>query len=343
MAECAEIKKQLSGYADARLDGRERSKVESHLAGCESCRKALAELEAVLRILRVTEPVPAPPDFLHRLHKKINAKSDSKIRFKSILSGIYFKVPISFAAATATAVLLVVLLQVRQPDSPALKSKQLPFLDRRIEISESMGKDVERQAGESERTIPEERGSSRPLPQPVAKSFDTLAEAKKESPFRTATAWDGNTGEFPEAMSASSPPEGGIHSEPVEWLLETRTETRPESEPRYEAAAPEKEKALGFKTESADENGTGEYHKGNRIRRIKEAVHGVGGRIISDEETEPVDSEQRMLIEIPANQYRNFAEVLNRTFTLQMPEPVHQDACVDPCIIRIRLKTESTD
>lgn len=51
---------ELSASLDRRLSVTERDRVEAHLAGCEDCRRQLAELERTVGLLR-TMPVAIPP------------------------------------------------------------------------------------------------------------------------------------------------------------------------------------------------------------------------------------------------------------------------------------------
>ena len=53
----------LSAYIDGQLDTRRREAVESHLAGCASCRQELEELRVVAGLLRRVSQAEAPRSF----------------------------------------------------------------------------------------------------------------------------------------------------------------------------------------------------------------------------------------------------------------------------------------
>ncbi|MBI4198233.1 MAG: zf-HC2 domain-containing protein [Chloroflexi bacterium] len=84
----------LSAYIDGRLSPGERSALEAHLAGCEPCRKELAELTSVVALLRSVPQVAAPRSFTLR---QAPAQHPWWLRYEA---------PLRFAA-TATVVLLV--------------------------------------------------------------------------------------------------------------------------------------------------------------------------------------------------------------------------------------------
>lgn len=49
---CFEVLAQLSDYVDGELAAEERSKIETHLAGCDTCTQFGGEFGAVLKALR---------------------------------------------------------------------------------------------------------------------------------------------------------------------------------------------------------------------------------------------------------------------------------------------------
>ena len=63
--DCTEIRPLISYYYDGEATPEERAKVERHLAGCEDCRRVLAEYRAISGDLR-DMAVPAPPVGLRR-------------------------------------------------------------------------------------------------------------------------------------------------------------------------------------------------------------------------------------------------------------------------------------
>jgi len=64
---CAEMIERASAYHDGELSDPERRAVEQHLAGCEACRRRLADYEALDAALRALPDVAASPAFARRL------------------------------------------------------------------------------------------------------------------------------------------------------------------------------------------------------------------------------------------------------------------------------------
>lgn len=68
---CQSVRELLSPYIDLVLSDEEKTKVEKHLAACESCRKDLAELQGAVNRIRGMEKLQAPSDFMKELHERL--------------------------------------------------------------------------------------------------------------------------------------------------------------------------------------------------------------------------------------------------------------------------------
>jgi tetratricopeptide (TPR) repeat protein len=64
---CAKVDALLLDYAYGELEAGSRAKVGLHLASCERCRGALAEISGTRRLMQTLEPQPAPEDGLESL------------------------------------------------------------------------------------------------------------------------------------------------------------------------------------------------------------------------------------------------------------------------------------
>ena len=56
---CDEYEPMLTAYVDGELEAEDRHRLEEHVAGCQACRQALAELNALqedLNMIKFTEP-----------------------------------------------------------------------------------------------------------------------------------------------------------------------------------------------------------------------------------------------------------------------------------------------
>lgn len=68
---CRNVRELLSPYIDLMLSDEDKTRVEEHLAACESCRKDLAELQNAVNRIRGMEKLEAPSDFMSGLHERL--------------------------------------------------------------------------------------------------------------------------------------------------------------------------------------------------------------------------------------------------------------------------------
>jgi len=78
---CADVSARLLGFVDGDLSDVEKALVEKHLAGCEHCRRKLAEISSADQFLRSELPPVAdaisPPEFLAlRIKHKLSHSND---------------------------------------------------------------------------------------------------------------------------------------------------------------------------------------------------------------------------------------------------------------------------
>jgi anti-sigma factor RsiW len=80
--DCTGIRPLISYYYDGEATPEERAQVEQHLAGCEDCRRILAQYRTIGSEIRDLA-VPAPPAGLHRdVWRAIEAQQTSTPRWK---------------------------------------------------------------------------------------------------------------------------------------------------------------------------------------------------------------------------------------------------------------------
>jgi len=72
---CKEIAQLLSEYVDGALPAGQVEQLEQHLADCEQCRQALADLRETLALVRELDEVAPPDDLLERIHARIEAEA----------------------------------------------------------------------------------------------------------------------------------------------------------------------------------------------------------------------------------------------------------------------------
>ena len=80
--DCKAIRPLISYYYDGEATPEERTQVEQHLAGCEDCRRVLAQYRTISSEMRDL-PMPVPPSGLHRdVWRAIEAQQASAPRWK---------------------------------------------------------------------------------------------------------------------------------------------------------------------------------------------------------------------------------------------------------------------
>ena len=94
-----DIRKLLSAYCGDDLESAQRMRIEEHLAGCASCRAALADLQTALRLIRTTPEAEPPPWLATRIMARVRQQQREKRSWlQRILYPLHVKLPIEVAA-----------------------------------------------------------------------------------------------------------------------------------------------------------------------------------------------------------------------------------------------------
>jgi hypothetical protein len=168
---CRKITGWMSEYIDGCLDARKAHLLEQHLAGCESCRRELAQLREAVSILHSVEPVQPPRDLADQVSRFIREERTAGARLKETGQfGLWFhSVPVR-AAVAAGFVLALVFLVGRNPPQKEETSAA------RFDEKEAPVADLDRiQATASEPA---------PLPVPTPAPADVPREDKRQAMFR---------------------------------------------------------------------------------------------------------------------------------------------------------------
>jgi len=106
---------ELSAYAAGHLARDEHARIEQHLAGCATCRQAVADYRLVLAQLRATAP-DAPEVVWARYRAEVRARRDARTR-RSWRARWLRPLPVaaSSAAAVAAAIVLWLAVTARPP------------------------------------------------------------------------------------------------------------------------------------------------------------------------------------------------------------------------------------
>ena len=111
---CAERRAALVAYLDEELGPAERAELETHLAGCEACRAALAAERRLSGALASLHPVVPPRDFEARFWARIARERDAPVGWLGRLLSRRLALGLGGAAAAAVALVLA----LRGPTEP---------------------------------------------------------------------------------------------------------------------------------------------------------------------------------------------------------------------------------
>jgi len=126
---CGAVQEQLSGYLDGALARRLAAKVDAHLKICNSCLRALEELESLKCRLRNTSTPTARPGFWAGVYAEIGGREPECARsFRDLLRLPQVRIP-ALAAGAVTVAFIIAWLSAalwtsrsRQPLSPPVFS-----------------------------------------------------------------------------------------------------------------------------------------------------------------------------------------------------------------------------
>lgn len=159
---CSEIEKYLSEYMDDDVNPSVREQMDLHLADCGQCRDKLDSLKSVVNDLSQMPKIQTSPDFLNRLHARLEQESFLKKLLRAFFVPFQIKIPLELATATAIGIIIFFVVQ-------PIHQKQM--------FEQSMSKKV---VSEKKQEIrPEESLPSQPAVQGLAKkASEKEAEVK---------------------------------------------------------------------------------------------------------------------------------------------------------------------
>jgi tetratricopeptide (TPR) repeat protein len=123
----------LNEYLDQELDPRDRRKIETHLSQCEECRRALDDLETIVRAASEL-PEVAPPE---RIWESIAASLIERKSLSKTPSRSAFFPALAAAAALFVGVSLWLVLRSGETEAPADQAALAYMVTRELEAAES--------------------------------------------------------------------------------------------------------------------------------------------------------------------------------------------------------------
>lgn len=150
---CQDIKNIFSEYISGALSPEVKTVVDSHVSKCGSCRKELAVHKAMLEGFKSLDKVKAPPDFLDKVHEKINERADFESIMRTLFTPVKIKVPVAVFLA------LVIGIFVFKTTPLLLRYSRTPFAFQetamdKIDLKKSAPQTAEKDFREEKESLP---------------------------------------------------------------------------------------------------------------------------------------------------------------------------------------------
>lgn len=95
---CQEVRQLSSDYLDQRLTPSELSSLEEHLKLCSGCRHEVEALRRTISLIGSLDEIETSPDFLVKVHRKIDRKGKGKRVWAWFFKPVKLKVPLEVMA-----------------------------------------------------------------------------------------------------------------------------------------------------------------------------------------------------------------------------------------------------
>ena len=334
--DCAKVRKHLSDYVDGLLSGRLKKSVDAHIQRCPGCREELTALKALRRKMGGLHRMSAPPDFLDRVHRRLEREGAQARKKRRRVFFLPAGVPVGIAALATAAVALLFVLNVILP---RMEDRVLP-VEKTAFREEVAPSGEEKAAPEIARRELEPAGPEKPESrerEPEAQTADDDMEAHEPGKDDAATRSLG------EGTPAATPSYG----EPVELVLYVKPEgaervRTPPAETSYERGTSgleteKKEKGPDMRAKkqslsaeadalSSDEAVQAPHPEHSVLLLIEHLTQDLGGEILSLDYGERADILRAVMVEIPASALDDFAAALNGAGELEGEERLRDEA-----------------
>lgn len=322
--DCAGIDELLSEYIDGTLDSKTVQMVEKHISVCVDCKEKLASLRAMVEELNALEPMKAPVDFLEKIHRRMEPRSDFRRLFKKLFVPFKIKIPLQLAAAATASILVVLVLNLQKSEYQKMQPLKTPKSEWFTEKSKS------------DHLTPEfkiKTKSSAPIleetPERLSDSEPRMSAQK--TPVQPSIQREDRP---PSSVLAKARPSAG-KGQPIELAMILKSvviggaytpditmQTMPL--PGGDKKTIERERTdkdtLGRKFEAGQKNQIGDV-----LLRMNHIIWPLKGNILTKEYNKAKDRLTSIQVQIPAESYASFCRELTRLGTFKTPPPSLSD------------------
>ncbi len=342
--ECAAIQELLSEYIDGALDVKAKEAVEKHIAVCENCKKELASLRAVVEELGSLDQVKAPADFLEKIHERMEPRFSIDRLIRKLFVPFHIKIPLELAAVATVTILVVLVLNIQQPEiqmmkiPTASKSQRLADKSKEDRIKPAFNKEAKSLAPVLEEAPAKPKDSEHvKLARKATVESAKPAIQRKSEPTSYVLA---------KAKKRKAVKEG----KPIKLALVLKTgDIGGFYEPGITVkAAPlleSDEKATESERADIDSFG-GKLEAGKRgpatdlLSRMKHIIGLVQGKVLTVEYGRQAEQLKSIYAKIPAKNYESFCRELTGLATFQNPPPDLTDKDLETIQVHIRFLSD---
>ena len=338
--DCAAILKRLSEYIDGTLDSKVKEAVEKHILTCRNCKQELSSLSAIAKELGSLDQVKPPADFLEKIHERMEPRFDFNKIVRKLFVPFRIKLPLELAAAATVAILVVLVLNIQQPE---IQMMQIPTASKSQRLADKSKED------RITSTFKKETESSEPvLEESPAKLSDNehvmLARRSKSKAVKPSIQRESGPSSSFMAKAESKQAAGKGQSIELALVLKTGVIGDAYKPGIAMQAAPllESDESTTAK-KRADIDSFGRKidarQKGqpaNLLSRMKHIIDLVKGKVLTVEYDRQAEQLKSIFAEIPAKNYESFCTQLTGLATFQNPPPDLSDK--DPEMIQVCIR-----
>jgi hypothetical protein len=342
--DCAAILELLSEYVDGTLDVQTRKAVEKHIAVCENCKQELASLRAVVEELGALEPVKPPEDFLEKIHEHMTPHSALNKIFRKLFVPFHIKIPLELAAAATVTFLVVLVLNIQQPEIQMMK---MPIGT----TSQSMGENPKTDHIKPALKSPAEPPATILEEAPAKQSDSGSAMLTRRSRIKTATPLTQRESKPSSSFMAKAESKHAAgKGHPIELALVIKTGViggafKPgiamQAAPLLESQESTVEKESAHTDSFKRKIDAREKDRGaDLLTLIKHIIDRAQGKILIVKYNGQAEQLQSIDAEIPAQSYESFCTQLTGLATFQNPPPDLADIDLETIQVRLRFLSD---
>jgi hypothetical protein len=337
---CAAIIELLSEYIDGTLDSKPKEAVEKHILTCKNCKQELSSLSAIAEELGSLDHIKPPADFLEKIHERMEPRFGFNKIVRKLFVPFRIKIPLELAAAATVAILVVLVLNIQQPEIQMMK---IPTASKSQRLAEKPKEDRIKSTFKKENESPEPAFEEAP-----AKLSDSehvmLALRSKSKAVKPSIQRESEP--FSSFMTKAESKQAAGKGQPIELALVLKTGViggayKPgiamQTAPLLESDESTAEKkrgdidSFGRKIEARQKG-----QPANLLSRMKHIIDLAQGKVLTvkyDRQTEQLKS---IYAKIPAKNYESFCRELARMATFQNPPPDLADKDLKTIQVHIR-------